>query len=468
MDPLVVTLLGSLAGFGGLFGGLALFERRRVARRTADAYRVAARVAGLTDVEVSRGRLMDASSVLRARAGSVAVEITTRLHVGEKGQQSVITVGGLADLSLGKEGIRTSVSRQLGALEIQVGDPRFDDTLFVRGVERLVRAVLDAETRRLVLLLFEGRLEIPDQDSSRVFESEVEVKEGLLQVRARTVIASPRWLGETLVGLLDVARHLAQPADVPGCLAANARGDSIPTVRLANLRTLVAEYPRLPAALRSARDALDDPDGEVALWAATALGEEGRPVLRRVASDALAPEGTRARALRTLREHLPTDEGKEILSEALRARRIPVAQACLWALGEAGGSEVVDTLAKVLALERGPLAATAAEALGATEQEAAERPLVGALSRGDDGVALAAAVALGRLGSSSAVPSLRELESTTRDDNLRRMARGAVARIHARLTGATPGQLSLAGGESGQLSLTEDETGRVSLPDDEA
>ena len=128
---------------------------------------------------------------------------------------------------------------------------------------------------------------------------------------------------------------------------------------------------------------------------------------------------------------------------------------------------MVDTLAKVLAVERGELAVAAAQALGATEQDAAERPLVAALSRSDDGVAPAAAVALGRVGSSSAVPRLREVGSTTRDGALRRLARGAVARIQARLTGATPGQLSLADGESGHLSLSEDETGRISLPDDE-
>jgi HEAT repeat protein len=93
---------------------------------------------------------------------------------------------------------------------------------------------------------------------------------------------------------------------------------------------------------------------------------------------------------------------------------------------------------------------------------------VAALSRSDPGVSSAAAVALGRVGSSSAVPRLREVESTTPDDALRRLARGAVARIQARLTGATPGQLSLTDGESGRLSLSEDEAGRVSLTDDDA
>jgi hypothetical protein len=61
---------------------------------------------------------------------------------------------------------------------------------------------------------------------------------------------------------------------------------------------------------------------------------------------------------------------------------------------------------------------------------------------------------------------LREVESTSEDDDLRRAAREAVARIQERLTGASPGQLSLAEGESGQLSLTDDERGRVAIHDD--
>ena len=459
-------VLGSLAAIGALEGGASLLRLRREARRTAEASRAVAKVAGLTDVEVLPHRLLDTSTRLRALSGPLTVEISTRLRSGEEGQQSVITLAGLADLSLSTEGVRTSLSRQLGGLEIHVGDPPFDDTLFVRGVERLVRAVLDAETRRLTLRLFEGRVEVLDQDTTRALESVVSVKEGVLRVEARNIIASPKWFGETLLGLLDVARRLAQPADVPGRLESNARGDPLGTVRLANLRTLVAEYPSLPAAGRSLRAALEDPDPEVALWAATELGNEGHPVLRRLASDARIPERTRVRALWALKAHLPVDEGRTILSEALRARRLPLAQAALAALGDIGGPEVVETLAKVLAVERGVLAVAAARALGATGDPTAERPLVAALSRSDEGVALAAVGALGIVGSSSAVPRLRELEARSGDDALRRGARGAVAWIQERLTGASPGQLSLAGDESGQLSLTEDETGRVSLPRD--
>jgi len=112
---------------------------------------------------------------------------------------------------------------------------------------------------------------------------------------------------------------------------------------------------------------------------------------------------------------------------------------------------------------RGELAEAAAQALGTTGRSEAEAPLLAALGHRDDAVELAATVALGRCGSAAAVPPLRRLESTSRDHACRRAAREAVAQIQSRLTGAKPGQLSLAAGESGQLSLAEDKAGQVTL-----
>jgi HEAT repeat protein len=469
VDPLsfLLAVLSPMAAGAALFAGLMVFERRRVARRTADAYRIAARSAGLTDVRVSLRGLADASSRLRARAGLAVLEIDTGLQVGERGQESVITIDGLADISLGKEGFGASVSKRLGASEITVGDPRFDDTLFVRGPEPLARAILDAETRRLTVQVFEGRVEVLDADTSRLLEAKVSVGGGVLRVQTVNVIASPRWLGECLRGLLDVARRLAHPADIPGRLITNARADPLPEVRLANLKTLLQELPNLPGTGRALRAAMNDPDPAVQLWAATELGEEGRPVLRQIAANGQVDEHVQARALWNLGDDLPLDDGLEVLSLALRERRLPVAEACLAALGRKGGPQAVDRLAKVLAVERGPLAVAAARALGATGDPSAEAPLAGELRRTDEGAAVACVEALGRVGTSLAVPRLRALESATKDDDLRRAAREAVAHIQERLTGATPGQLSLATGETGQVSLTEDETGRVSLPDED-
>jgi len=78
-------------------------------------------------------------------------------------------------------------------------------------------------------------------------------------------------------------------------------------------------------------------------------------------------------------------------------------------------------------------------------------------------VRVAAARALGRVGTTGAVLPLKGLEA--RDGAARAATRQAIALIQSRVAGAAPGQLSLAGGESGQLSLATEEQGRLSLAD---
>jgi HEAT repeat protein len=124
---------------------------------------------------------------------------------------------------------------------------------------------------------------------------------------------------------------------------------------------------------------------------------------------------------------------------------------------------VVEALGKVLAVETGPLAVAAARALGASSDHAAEAPLLEALQRKRPDIPVAAAEALGRVGSATAVPSLKDAAEGSSDGAFRSAARQAIAEIQARLGGATPGQLSLAEGEAGQLSLPEASSGRLSI-----
>jgi hypothetical protein len=89
-----------------------------------------------------------------------------------------------------------------------------------------------------------------------------------------------------------------------------------------------------------------------------------------------------------------------------------------------------------------------------------------ALRSEDAEVAVAAARALGRAGTVASVPPLRE--AMQRRGELRSAARQAIAGIQARLTGAAPGQLSLARGDAGALSLADGagEPGRLSLAEE--
>ena len=79
-------------------------------------------------------------------------------------------------------------------------------------------------------------------------------------------------------------------------------------------------------------------------------------------------------------------------------------------------------------------------------------------------MSVAAARALGRVGTVAAVAPLRE--AAERRGDLRSAARQAIAEIQARLAGAEPGQLSLAGGEAGALSLADGEPGRLTLAEE--
>jgi hypothetical protein len=420
-------------------------------------WKAVAQANGLENVSTTGVGLFESTRHL-AQAGSLQVELSSRHH-SRYARMFTLAVGGLGhidgDLSLEAENLGARIAKGLGRRELEIGDPAFDDQLLVRGDPALAHAVLDAETRVRTIRLF------ADSDGR------ARVSDGTLSYERTDDQAVPRWLETVLPPLLDLARRLALPADMAGHLAANARHDPLPSVRLGALEVLVRRSPELPVTRETLRACLEDPSPHVRLGAASALGEEGGACLGELARASDGPEEIQSGALWALGDRLPLEAGEEILSEALRSRRVAVAHAVLRAFGRKGGAGVVSSLTRVLTVARGELAVAAAKALGECAEVSSEPALLAALDRSDEGVAMASAEALGRVGSTSAVPRLRELEEATGDDSLRRTARQAVAQIQARLDDASPGQLSLAEGESGQLSLTEDERGRVSLPGDD-
>ena len=108
----------------------------------------------------------------------------------------------------------------------------------------------------------------------------------------------------------------------------------------------------------------------------------------------------------------------------------------------------------------------AAQALAAAGSPVAEEPLLRRSRAARIRLSVAAAEALGRVGTARSVMPLRELDERGLAED--RAAREAVARIQSRLTGAGPGQLALSEDSSGQVALAEDPRGRVGLgPDDE-
>ena len=157
--------------------------------------------------------------------------------------------------------IRSELLKPPGAREIEVGDESFDSTFFVEGPMRLVSALLNEETRGLLIEVnAENRLEIVDGE-------------------IRTVTSDGE-LSSILPFFLTAGNRLAQPLLVTQCLAENALRDSKPGVRLQNLLLLARELPGDPTTAEVLRTACSDPIPEVRLRAAMALGAEGRTAPR--------------------------------------------------------------------------------------------------------------------------------------------------------------------------------------------
>jgi HEAT repeat protein len=472
---LAAVLRRERGGSGGATPTMA-----RASTRRESLLREAAQSAGLGAVEESREGLAGWAGALRVRLERV---------FGPDGRGVRITVSGPAmpaGLTVRPEGLGTAIRSARGVREVEIGHDAFDAAAWIEGNATLARAVLDAGTRQSLRALFDGRLERPDRSprwaSGRLEDGvlRVDVPEVPYPSRGRgrgedgqrgeepgafVYLSGLDHLGEILTLTIALAQRLATPRDLARRLADNLKSDPVAGVRLQLVNTLAREFPDDPTTRAALRTAREDPDAEVRLRAGIALGPEGRDVLLAIAAGEGAPDETMERAVAALGWHLLTGEALAILRNALRTRREGTARACLAALGHRRGPEVVQMLAKVMAVEKPELAAAAADALGATGEVSAEGALLSALGSTHATVRIAAVRSLGRVGTTAAVGPLRDAES---DSRLRGAARQAIAEIQARHAGAERGQLSLAGGEAGQLSIAEEKRGALTLADGEA
>lgn len=409
-------------------------------------------VKGWQDVAASCGLQVvetSGSSDLIARAGALEVRIEDCQDKRQRAQIVVVVPGppDFADLSIRTE----SLNAFPGMPEIEIGDAAFDRRFLIAGPPRMVFALLDVETRRLLLGLL---LRVSPQ-------SRLEISCGELRLEI-----SRQGVPGILPLLLDAGRRLARSLemDVPRRLAQNAKRDPEARVRLENLLVLIREHSGDPDTVEVLRTACLDTSPEIRLRAAKALGSEGRDTLLKLAegnvNDTLSAE-----AMLLLERELPFERTKAILDRAVTSRRIQTARVCLKALGRSGAA-AIDTLAKVVAYEKLELAVAAVQALEGIGSPA-EPPLIVALRREQKDVRMAAAYALGRVGSVTAVLPLKEAaERSSRDPQILRATSLAIAEIQSRIQGASPGQLSLAATEAGQLSLAEAEAGQLSLATD--
>jgi hypothetical protein len=383
--------------------------------------------------------------MLQGRAGPLAVSIRgtpTRT-------QAVIVIPGPPDFT--EVSIRQERYSPWIMHEMEIGSEPFDEIFFIGGPARLVFALLDAETRNL---LIHASGEIPKR--LEIFGGELVAE-----------MADPQ-LSRLIPLLLRIGEWFAQPVDIGQRLIQNATRDPEARVRLRNLLLLTRELPVDPEARKVLRAACSDASPEVRLRAGRALGAEGLPVLVKLTED-LEDDAISAEAVSMLGRELPSERIQDILRRALDGRCHQTAIVCMNALGRDGDASAVGVLAKVMEHEQEKLAVVAAQVLQTIGTSDAEGPLILALQRDQPALRVAAANALGRFGSMSAVLPLKEAaERFSRDSELSRATRQAIAEIQSRLPGATPGQLSLAGAETGQLSLAQDGAGQLSLAADPA
>jgi hypothetical protein len=227
---------------------------------------------------------------------------------------------------------------------------------------------------------------------------------GNVQAVTTKAFRNPDPVTTVLATALELVQRLVPPENVVERIAELVRSDPERGVRERCLMYLARAHREHPAAQAVIREALTMPCPELRVRAAIALGAEGRETLLGLVGNADLNAECAADGIRALGEALPEPRSLEILQDALRLARHPVAGAAIETLGLRG--------------------------------------------------------------TATAVPPLRAaIEAHALDSGLRREAQEAIARIQSRLAGAEAGQVSItdAQADAGQLSLSETASGRLSL-----
>ncbi|MET0556501.1 MAG: hypothetical protein ABW221_25920 [Vicinamibacteria bacterium] len=396
------------------------------------------------------------AGVARGRRGGLRIRVESARTAAFKCLR--VTIDGVVPTVQAVSTHRRWSDAVFGSGDVEVGDPYFDEHVVLLGPPATVRGLFTADVRALVREVFG-------------WDARIRLGGGSIVAEFPETKGSFGPPGPRVRALVDLAERLEPGPSDGQRLAAIVRGDPLSTVRVTALETLLAEDPENDLTRAVLRDAARDAAPAVRLKAAQALGDEGIPVLHELAATSGVEDAYASAAISALGDRLPSDRARQMLAAAEADLRVPRARALLQLLAARGPEEVelvtsllarrADSPVSAFVASSSALAAAAVEALVAAEVPSAETHLVAALASSAPGVAQAAAFGLGQIGTALAVPPLREAERQRGD--LRSQARQSIAAIQARLTGATPGQLSLTGGAEGQVSVVDSADGRVSL-----
>ncbi|MCU0290660.1 MAG: HEAT repeat domain-containing protein [Thermoanaerobaculaceae bacterium] len=352
---------------------------------------------------------------------------------------------------LRSENLASAIAKSLGEHDVETGDEDFDRAVLVEGNPVLLSALLDVDTRRRLRWLVGVGLR---------------VEGGRVVLGHDAYTDDSRSLASRATELLELAGRLVEPPGLVNLLAHNACQDPLRGVRWLCFQRLIERFPRHEATLATARELLRDANREVQLAAARHLGEEGIPTLMELTDLAGSDDYLAAMAVAALGAKLPLERATRLLEVAYARRSMGLAGAVVEALGATGSATAASWLTQILRGGNGELAMLAARALGTNIKLAAEPALCAVLSHPEPERRLAAAEALGSVGTTASIPLLRALsEAGASNHELRQAAVAAIAAIQERLTGAAPGQLAVADREAGELALASGSNGDLSLAD---
>ena len=377
IDPIAIPFFGA----AGVAVCGYLLSHARALLRCKDAWLEAVRVCALREGETS-GLF---GFVATARSESFALRVQSRFTVQPGGVlalgvglQTVTDRIGLSkpDIPLSQGFIVTSNE------DIVIGEPLVDDRLLITGDRLAVHALLDAETRALLVRLVE-----------RPLLHTLNMAGGTL-----SFLAEARGFPETLALVLQLAERLVQVPPVEERVAALAGGDPLPAVRLTCVRALTEERPRHAATRGALRAALSDPSADVRLAAALTLRTEGREALLGLARSPASTGEIASRAIVALGAHFPPEDAERTLQAALSSGRYETVGACLDSLASRGAAHL-GPVRRVLEGLSDSGVALAASALGLSGAAEAEPMLLRALAHELPDVRAAVIRSLGRVGS---------------------------------------------------------------------
>ena len=340
---------------------------------------------------------------LRGALASVAdVEQEGPAHV--RGTAGALTISVMASSALWPRriavevrgsGLPPNLRARPGGGGLAVGERSFDKAVFVEGDLREALAALRRSARAAVLALVEagGRV-----DAGRV-------------VLERTVrVVSVAEVANTIRPALEAARELdLGRATIPEVLARNAFLEPLLAVRVANLEQLNRAFPGSPEAREASQRASGDPDPVLRLTGARGLGADGLPHADAILASSTAPDYVRVMALGLVAEHVPADRLSALILALADDRHAVLRRAAAEVLGRVPPGPVLPKLVARLEREDNETAAVFSRVLGqhaAPGTPGLEGALQALLTRDDFGCAVAAAEALGAVGTAASVPKL--------------------------------------------------------------